>query len=180
MYGLIAVFDEATEKRIKEIWCDLKEEGISSYAYEVENRIPHITLASYDNLDPLDIINQMATFYSEKQVIDFTFSTIGSFFNSGALFFQPTLTDELLRLHTEHHHYFREFQQSSNSLYLPSHWIPHCTIANRLSQEKLLEAFDYCSRNNQSINGKIKEIALIKIVDKRNAPIIYSVKLTDK
>lgn len=36
MYGVIAIFDEMTEKMIKQIWCDLKEAGISSYAYEVE------------------------------------------------------------------------------------------------------------------------------------------------
>lgn len=179
MYGVIAIFDEMTEKMIKQIWCDLKEAGISSYAYEVENRIPHITLASYDDLDTVDFINRMTIFYSNKHAIDFTFSTIGSFFRSGAVFFQPTLTNDLLALHAEHHHYFEEYKPQSNTLYLPNHWIPHCTIANRLSQEKLTEAFDYCSRRNYSINGKIKEIALIKVVDKRDAPIIYSIKLTD-
>lgn len=91
MYGVIAIFDEMTEKMIKQIWCDLKEAGISSYAYEVENRIPHITLASYDDLDTVDFINRMTIFYSNKHAIDFTFSTIGSFFVQVRCFFNRRL-----------------------------------------------------------------------------------------
>lgn len=36
MYGLIALFDEAIEQTIKNIWQELYERTISSYAYEVE------------------------------------------------------------------------------------------------------------------------------------------------
>lgn len=177
MYGLIATFDEYTEMQIKNIWQELKEREISSYAYEVENRTPHITLASYSNLDTADFVRQMAIFYSDRQMIDFTFSTIGSFLNSGTLFFQPTVTNELLTLHSRHHQYFKKYNNDSDSLYLPNNWIPHCTIANRLSSDKLVEAFEYCSKSTDSIVGKITEIALIEVSDKRKMPIIYSKKL---
>ncbi|MEH7276582.1 hypothetical protein V7125_23535, partial [Neobacillus vireti] len=48
----------------------------------------------------------------------------------------------------------------------------HCTFANRLTLEKLSQAFNYCSEIN-TICGKIKEVALIDISDKGKAPIIY-------
>lgn len=45
MYGVVAHFDEKTEHSIKEIWKELSELSISTYAEEVPNRRPHITLA---------------------------------------------------------------------------------------------------------------------------------------
>lgn len=61
MYGLIALFDEKTEQIIKDIWKELKEQSISFYAYEVEDRIPHITLASYNDLNQSFLHNKWMT-----------------------------------------------------------------------------------------------------------------------
>lgn len=176
MYGLIAIFDETTEQIIKDIWKELKERSISFYAYEVEDRIPHITLAGYNDLNPSYFTKQMDVFYEGKQAIDITFNTIGSFLNSGALFLSPTVTTELIEFHSNHHKIFEQFNDDPNSLYLPNRWIPHCTIANRLSPEKLSKAFDYCSKRNATIAGQIKEVALIDVSNKNKAPIIYSKK----
>ncbi|WML48684.1 hypothetical protein RCG23_00590 [Neobacillus sp. PS3-34] len=46
MFGVIALFDEQTEQIINDIWKELREKLISFYAEEVEDRRPHITLAS--------------------------------------------------------------------------------------------------------------------------------------
>ncbi|MFD1851287.1 2'-5' RNA ligase family protein [Oceanobacillus bengalensis] len=177
MYGLIAIFDETTEELIKNIWKELKDNFISSYAYEVEDRKPHITLASYNNINKKDFIKQMDVTYQNQSVIDIKFNTIGSFLSSGALFFSPTTTKDLIEFHLNHHKDFESFNDNPNSLYLPNNWIPHCTIANRLSQEKLNQAFDYCSKRHRTIRGKIVEVVLIDVSDKDKAPIIYSKEL---
>ena len=91
MYGVIVLFDGETEQMIKEIWKELKEKSISNYAYEVEDRRPHITLASYNHIDIKTFMRQMDEFYEDKEAIDITFSTIGSFLNSGTLFFSPII-----------------------------------------------------------------------------------------
>ncbi|TQR19414.1 2'-5' RNA ligase family protein [Psychrobacillus vulpis] len=180
MYALIAILDEKTELIIKDIWKELYEKSISIYAYEVENRIPHITLASYNDLNKAEYVKQMDEFYEDKSAIDITFHSIGSFLNSGALFFSPTVTIELMEFHSNHHRYFERFNDNPNSLYLPNNWIPHCTLANRLSPEKLSEAFNYCSKRNSTIQGKIKEVALIDVTNKNKAPIVYSKELNEK
>ncbi|MGE7924176.1 2'-5' RNA ligase family protein [Viridibacillus arvi] len=180
MYGLIAIFDEQTEQIIKDIWKELKEKSISFYAYEVEDRIPHITLASYNDLNLSYLTKQLDVYYEGKQAIDITFNTIGSFLNSGALFLSPTVTAGLIELHTNHHKNFNQFNDDPNSMYLPNRWIPHCTIANRLSPENLSKAFDYCSKRNATISGQIKEIVLINVSIKNKAPIIYSKKFIEK
>ncbi|WP_045520794.1 2'-5' RNA ligase family protein [Neobacillus niacini] len=177
MYGIIAIFDEKTEQIIKDIWKDLKELSISYYAYEVENRKPHITLASYNSINIAEYVQQMDVFYKDKLTIDITFNSIGSFMNSGTLFFSPTVTKDLFDLHFNHHKEFEQFNDDPNSLYLPDRWIPHCTIANRLSLEELSEAFNYCSKRNKTLFAQIKELALIDVSDKSTAPINFSKEL---
>ncbi|MCP8616232.1 2'-5' RNA ligase family protein [Salirhabdus salicampi] len=135
MYGLVALFDERTEELIKNLWEELKEKSISSYAYEVKDRKPHITLASYDSLNKTDFIKQMDVIYEKQSVIDFKFNTIGSFLNSGTLFYSPTVTKNLIEFHSNHHKNFERFHENPDSLYLPDNWIPHCTIANRYPQK---------------------------------------------
>lgn len=174
MYGFIATFDENSEQMVKDVWGNLKENSISNYAYEVENRIPHITLASYNDLNKLDFIKQMEVIYENMLTIDITFNMIGTFLNSGALFLAPTITHELLEFHSNHHRHFEQFKDDSNSLYLPNNWIPHCTLANRLSTDKLSKAFNYCSKRTNTIYGQIKEVALIDVSIKNKASIIHS------
>ena len=179
MYGLIAAFDQSTESFIKNVWKELKEKSISSYAYEVEDRIPHITLASYNQLNRGDFFDQMDETYQYQSKIDINFKSIGSFLKSGALYYSPTVTKGLYELHSNHHKDFGRFHDDSNSLYLPDHWIPHCTIANRLTQGKLQEAFHYCSKRHTTLFGKIVKVALIEVTEKHKAPIIYSKELME-
>ncbi|KAA0547209.1 2'-5' RNA ligase family protein [Bacillus sp. BGMRC 2118] len=177
MYAIIALFDQATEQNIQQVWKELKEESISSYAYEVINRRPHITLASYEKLNENEFIDLMDQYYKDKRATNITISSIGSFLNSGTLYYSPTVTNELMELHLGHHTYFQPFNDNPDSLYLPGKWIPHCTIANRLTTEKLVEAYVYCLKRSVSIHGSIKEIALIKIIDHANSPTVHSVLL---
>lgn len=179
MYALIALFDEKTEQAIKEIWKDLKENSISSYAYEVEDRRPHITLASYNDINMPEFVKQLDEFYNDKPTLDITLNSIGSFLNSGALFFSPTVTRPLIEFHSNHHKYFKQYNENPNSLYLPDSWIPHCTLANRLSPQKLSEAFNYCSIRYSTIYGKIKEVALIDASYKNKASLIYTKELLE-
>lgn len=51
MYGIIALFDDELNKKILKLWQELKNESISTYAFEVRNRKPHLTIASYSELD---------------------------------------------------------------------------------------------------------------------------------
>lgn len=59
--------------------------------------------------------------------------------------------------------YFKEFNENKNSFYLPGKWSPHCTIASRLDENKMIQAFRYCKSNIIKIDATISEIALIEI-----------------
>ncbi len=178
MYWFTALFDQRTEEHIKNIWHELSEKSLSYYGEEVKNARPHLTLGSYKHLNRREFIRNIDLFYSDKASIDLTFNTVGSFLNYGTLFISPTVTRELLEFHTSHHKFFRSFNNSANSLYLPGTWIPHCTLANNLSAEKLSDVFHYCLKRNDIIHGRIREVALMELIQDdeecMEAPIIYS------
>lgn len=177
MYGVVALFDAKTEQIIKDIWTELREKSISFYADEVVDRKPHITLASYHSLDMLRFIEQLDAFYENKPEIDIRFNSIGSFLNTGILYLSPHVTKNLIEFHENFHIQFKSFNDNPESVYLPEKWVPHCTLANRLSMDKLVEAYNYCLYRNDRIVGKIQEIGIIEMVSKNNAPMIYSKSL---
>lgn len=55
----------------------------------------------------------------------------------------PVVTKYLKEFHTEHHKCLQKFSDNPSSLYMSSNWMPHCILANRVSNQKLLEAFRY-------------------------------------
>ncbi|MEG9295443.1 2'-5' RNA ligase family protein [Mangrovibacillus sp. Mu-81] len=181
MYWVIALFDTETERLIKHIWKELREESISYYIDEVQDGRPHLTLASYKELDKKNYIRQMETFYDNKRGYDITFNHIGSFLNYNTLFLSPTVTEQLLDFHTEHHKHFGTYNTEANKLYEPRQWIPHVTLANNLEPDQLSKAFHYCVDRIGQTKGRIEEVGLIELVEQdgntMEAPIIYSKKL---
>ena len=178
MYWFIALFDEETEAQVKGIWKDLKEQSLSYYIDEVKDGRPHLTLASYDQLDKEEYIRKMDAFYEEVEKVDLTFNTVSSFLNYGTIFLAPTVTENLLSLHSAHHRHFERFNGSANSLYLPDKWIPHCTVANQLESDDLARVFQYCFSEVKPIVGKIEAVGLIELKEEdeegMDAPVVYT------
>lgn len=182
MYGVIALFDEAVEKEIHTVWDELCRNDISYYSKEVPDRRPHITIASYQNVEQESFIEDMNRVLQETSSIPITLSTLGTFLASKTVFLSPEPTKTLLDFHRNFHEKMKTYSDHSSSLYLPDNWIPHCTIANHLTEEKFHEAFRYCTNRIEKIHAVIREIALIKVEYKNekcvNAPIIFSKRLT--
>ncbi|TMU87482.1 2'-5' RNA ligase family protein [Bacillus sp. BHET2] len=183
MYWVIALFDKKTEELIQGIWKELTVKDISYYEEEINDARPHITIASYTELDKEAYIQFLETYYDDKKPIDITFNTVGSFLNFGTLFLSPTVTRGLLDFHSSHHDYFHSFRETANSLYLPDKWIPHCTLANKLPPEKLAQGFEHCLKRGDLIEAKITTVALIELVDDSkdciDAPIVYEKQLVE-
>lgn len=162
-YAFVGYLDHETEVNFQGLWKDLSEKDISQYGVETKGKRPHITIADYDNLDKNKFIQLADKLYEDKQKIDMALNILGTFINSGTLFIAPTLSTNLLDFHRSHHNYFRTFNQNENSFYLPDKWSPHCTIASRLDEDKMVQAFRYCKNNIDKIYSKLSEIALIEL-----------------
>jgi 2'-5' RNA ligase len=162
-YALVGYLDYETEECFKDLWKDLSENNITQYGVDTKGKRPHITIADYDNLDKDLFVDLLNKFYDDKLKIDLSLNILGTFMNTGTLFLAPALSSELLDFHTNHHTYFKTFNENENSFYLPGKWNPHCTIASRLSVDNMVQAFKYCKTNLNKVNGKLNEIALLQI-----------------
>ncbi|MCT4784502.1 MULTISPECIES: 2'-5' RNA ligase family protein [Exiguobacterium] len=178
MYAVIALFDKKTEEEIKGLWSGLRDEQISSYAYEVPARQPHLTIASYKQVEVPLFIETMQAHYQNKECIPFVFSTLGTFIHSGTLFLAPTISVELREFHLRHHFIFKQFDDDPASLYLPDFWVPHCTLANRLTRGERLAAYEYCSEHIKTYNREITGVAFIHLVAPNDVRTIH--KMTFK
>ena len=162
-YALVAYLDYKTEACFKKLWKDLSENKITQYGVETKGKRPHITIADYDNLDKDRFIKLLNKFYNDKLKVDISLNILGTFISTGTLFLAPTLSRELLDFNCNHHDYFKSFNENNNSFYLPGKWTPHCTIASRLNEDNMIQAFKYCKNNLNKIYGKLNEIALIEV-----------------
>lgn len=172
MYAVILTFDEQIEDRIKKIWQELEEQGISDYASQVQNRKPHLTLASYEEIANLEVFEkQFNLFYRQVSSLPIHFSTLGSFLQSGTLFLSPVVTQSLFALHQAHYQTFHQW--SAQKLYSPEHWIPHVTLANYLSADKLQEAFAFCQNHISNLKGFITGIQLIEISKDKQVKTVF-------
>ena len=162
-YAFVGYLDRETEVNFRGLWKDLSEQNISHYGVETKGKRPHITIADYDALDKNGFIQSADAFYADKEQVDLTLNILGTFISTGTLFIAPTLSTKLLDFHSNHHDYFRTFNENENSFYLPSKWSPHCTIASRLDEDKMVQAFSYCKKNIDKIQGTLSEIALIEL-----------------
>lgn len=181
-YAFIGYLDHEAEVYFKNLWRDLSDKNITKYGIETKGKRPHITIANYERLDKERFIDLVDKIYDDKEKIDISLNMLGTFIDTGTLFIAPTLSIELSNLHRNHYGYFREFDNKKESLYIPGKWSPHCTIASRLSEENMVQAFKYCRNNINKISCKLSEIALVEI--KLNADgsaeedtIIYSKEL---
>lgn len=183
MYALIACFDKQTENMICGIWKELADEKISNYAKKVKNRSPHLTLASYDQLDLGDYLPMLKKFCQSHTKLKVEFSSVGTFLQSSTLFLTPCMTRDLFDFHHALHANFENLKLSHVSLYQPDRWQPHVTLANYLSSQYLMLAYNWCLSHLSPFSGMIDRLILIKIISYHEIEEVCTIGLqenTDK
>ena len=174
MYAVVAVFNPELEKAIIGVWDELKEKGISAYASQVRDRRPHITLGDVQQLDPVRFSEDFVRYYRDHKPIEVRLASIGSFIRTGILYYSPVLSEELTALHRDFHKQFLPPDGNESSLYRPGRWIPHCTIANRLSTDEQLKAFQLV-KDREIPQGTIAGLSLLDLRLPGEAPEIATV-----
>lgn len=171
-YALVAYFCNEIEDKIFEVWKTLDELEISSYGIENKERRPHITFADYDYLKLDEYLNDFELFFETFVEIPVKLSVIGSFIGSRTLFIMDPSNVDLRTNHLEYHDYFNKYPVASNSKYIPKDWIPHCTIASRLADNKMLEAYEFCNNNFEILKGCIDQFALLELTHDETGKVI--------
>jgi len=160
---IVGYFDEKTENFIEDIWQAMKVNNCRT----VENNKPHMTFFDLMDVDiDTDLIEAII---SREDIFNLYVTQIGTFMNTGVLYFQPTITYELLAFHQEFYEIVNDYM-ADDSLYRPDVWIPHITIDIDLTDEELIQAFEDI-REVKPFKLKFKTMAIIEVTYENNKPV---------
>ena len=161
-YAVELYFDSQTEKSVWDLRDALSGHGISSVIGDLGDR-PHISLAVFSDVD-CDALILLTKEYAGKIVpFNFQLSAIGTFpTDENVLFLSPVLTNELLNCHQGFHYRLAESKLTPSSYYLPSNWIPHCSVEMNIPNEQFSKAVEICKKAFKSLLGQFREIGVIE------------------
>jgi 2'-5' RNA ligase len=108
--------------------------------------IPHIAFAVFSEVQINELRGLLKEFTAKQSTIDLNLSYIGTFpTDEGVVFLAPKVSAELLDVHKNLHKLFSNYSFSEKQwdYYKPELWVPHCTMAIKVSESKALEALKY-------------------------------------
>ena len=153
--------DDHAATAVRQLWQSLVEAGIPSQPQAAGAR-PHISLCVYESLDSSVAEKQLENFARQIGTIPFQLETVETFPGSnGVVFLAPRPSEELLEIQRRFHKDFAGHRATVSEYYLPAHWKPHCTIAEKLSPQSK-RAIEVCRRAPLAIRVLFVQIGLIE------------------
>lgn len=163
-YAIELFFDKETEKNLYHYIERLAKEKISTVFFDYKAR-PHVALAGFNDVCEKDCIEILREFAKNHKAIPAYIGSLGMFPDSKAIFASPVMTEDLYRIQRELHDYLNAFDTKGYEWYLPSRWVPHCTLAMMRSEsdDAFYRACELVLREFEKVNGVFTSIGLVKI-----------------
>ena len=161
MYLISLYFDHVSSKKIKR-FID-KAALKSGNKFMVEGGVPpHITIAAFQSNREEEIIEKLDEKVKAIKSDKITWASIGVF-KSSVIFLAPVLNEYLHELSVQINSSIAEIKDISvNNFYRPFQWMPHTTIAKKLTREELIIAFQEVEKNFSIFSGEVTRIGLSK------------------
>ncbi|WP_274650889.1 2'-5' RNA ligase family protein [Paenibacillus humicola] len=164
MYAVELFFDAPFEAYVRSVWKTLSDRNISTEMQDICGVRPHLTMAVYDDIPRLDTFFERFSAWTESSpAIHLKFDVLAFFPASGTLFLGPTVTDSLIRWHRQYHAEFDELLPNPHSFYVPNQWVPHCTLAIRLTPDQAAEAMAFCYPDFRPLQTRVIEAGVVKL-----------------
>lgn len=161
MYLISLYFDDVSSKKIKKI---IDRTALKSgNKFMVEGEVPpHITITAFKSNREEEVIKKLDKKIRTVKKGKITWASIGVF-KSSVLFLAPVLNEYLHNLSVEINDSVSEIGDIFISkLYRPFQWMPHTTIAKKLTREELIMGFKELEKNFNIFSGEITRIGLSK------------------
>lgn len=161
MYLVSLYFDEKSSRKIQGLIN--KAAAKSGNNFMIDGNVPpHITIASFDTSEESRVIELLDEKIKNIESGMITFASIG-IFKSSVIYLAPVLNEYLHDLSISINDGISSLENISISkFYLPFQWIPHATIAKKLSGKQLLSAFQEIVKEFSMFNGIVIRIGLSK------------------
>ena len=158
-YAIGLLFDEVTENRFNNI---IRQTALKGISYMLDNQIaPHITIAGISTEHPQSIIDLIDNNVFNFNSGDIFWATIGVFIPQ-VIFAAPVLNEYLHNFNIRINELLKTVGSSENNrFYLPYNWIPHTTIALKMSLHELRLAFDVIMSEFKAFGGTTDRLILV-------------------
>lgn len=156
MYLVSLYFDELTENTIARLMKSVATKCGNNYMFD-KNIPPHLTIASVDEGQEIQIVEALETCVANWQQGKIDFVAIGSF-KPQVLFLTPILSKYLHELSVG----ANKVLETQDGKYQPFSWLPHTTIARKLTEEQMMTAFRVLQANFEPFSGQVTRVGLAK------------------
>src|SRR5215831_1766512 len=119
-YAIELALDPDSAAAVRRIWRELAAAGIEYMA--ASGAQPHVSLGIWESIDRDRAEAELARFAAETSPIPVTFASVG-LFPRVAVFLAPTVTVDLLELHSGFHRRFARFGEAAWAHYQPGIWV---------------------------------------------------------
>lgn len=161
MYLVSIYFDEKTNKKIQRYINQVAEKTGNHFMID-GNVPPHITVSAFETQDEKVAIDVLGRVVEKLQKGSLTWASVGQFFPY-VMFLQPVLNEYLHEMSCMIYDELCVLESVSvSSHYQPFQWLPHATIAKKLSKEEMQVAFEVLQNGFGMFEGEVVKIGLAK------------------
>lgn len=153
--------DGAAESAIREAWDEVDDRGLSRSARTSAVR-PHLTLGIWKQITRPAATEVVAAFAPQIAGLKLNFTCVGSFARTTVVFFAPIVTRELLDLHQRFHEQFAPVAVDVWGHYRPGHWLPHCTIGEKVAPRDIAEVMEIALGGKLPVLASVKGIGIVE------------------
>ncbi len=160
-YALGLLPDRSLERRIRQIWNELGEIGISSNLLDDGGR-PHMSLAVCEGLGG-DFERRFSSFAGAIAPVEVSLQAAGTFgLENGVVFLAPAASRRFMRVHSSLYASLAESMENRSKLYEPGAWVPHCTVAMGLAPDEICRAIGVCAGKGFPMEGNLERAAVME------------------
>lgn len=161
MYLVSLYFDDKTDARIRQYINAVAKRTNNTYMLD-GNVPPHITVSAFESGLESMVVERLDACIKDIHVGSIQFASVGVFFPH-VIYLTPVLNAYLHKLSVSIHGTLHEMDDTLiRKCYQPFCWLPHTTIAKKLSQEEMRTAFATLQESFGMFSGEVVRIGLAK------------------
>ena len=163
MFAIIALFDQKTEAQILKSWTNLKDEKLDESMIRIQGNRPHISLALFQGVERTMFVDAFQKFVGTVKPFSIQFDSVGLFPTTNTIFLTPLPSKHFLHVHENLYQALQDFSGKADPHYKKEQWMPHCSLAISVADQKIMDVFEHAIQGFQPIAGTVERIALIEV-----------------
>jgi 2'-5' RNA ligase len=157
-------FDDKAESAVRALWRRLDQAGVPSLAGHPFGRWPPRVTFAIAKTIPRKTREALRDELRTLAIPNLWLSNLGTFPTTENVLMLGAVVDaELLAVHSAIHDVLAGRVQSPSAYYLPGSWVPHCTLAQGVEHQQMIEGFA-ALHPVERIAATVRQIAIVDTV----------------